>query len=149
MKSKRIIGIVIWLLSAVSPVMAQVSTDHLREDGSRYVRSQQEVMYDDFFHAARFAVVAVADAYGLVTFSLEVTFDEGMLHVSRGDSLSLVLRGGDCIVLKADRDVTQSDILKRHFKSHNNYYVTCHFAMSAYDIQRITRNRATKLFTST
>ena len=145
MKSKRIIGIAIWLLSAVSPVMAQVSTDHFREDGSRYVCSQQEVMYDDFFHAARFAVVAVADAYGLVTFSLEVTFDEGMLHVSRGDSLSLVLRGGDCIVLKADRDVTQSDILKRHFKSHNNYYVTCHFAMSAYDIQRITRNRATKL----
>ena len=53
----------------------------------RYVCSQQEVMYDDFFHAARFAVAAVADASGLVTFSLEVTYDEGLLDVAQGDSL--------------------------------------------------------------
>lgn len=149
MKARSIIGIVILLMSALSPALAQVSVDHFREDGSRYVCSQQEVLYDDFFHAARFAVAAVADAGGLVSFSLEVTFDEGMLHVSRGDSLTLVLRGGDRIVLKTDRDVTRADILKRHFKSHNKYYVTCHYAMSAYDIQRITRNRVTKLSAQT
>ena len=127
------------------PAAAQVSVDHYRGDGTRYVCSDQEVMYDDFFHSARFAIAAVADASGLVTFSLEVTFDEGMLHVSQGDSLTLVLRGGDRVILHTDREVTRADIIKRHYRTHNNYYVTCHYPMSAYDIQRVTRNRVTKI----
>lgn len=142
----------LWLLVTASvnmPMTAQVSVDHFRDDGTRYVRSAQEVMYDDFFHAARFAVEATADAGGLVSFSLEVTFDEGLLDVSRGDSLTLVLRGGDRIILMTDRDVTRSDVVKRHFLTYNNYYVTCHYPISTYDIQRITRNRVTKLSAST
>lgn len=149
MKIKRVICAIILLASALPPVMAQVSVDIYREDGTRYICSQQEVMYDDFFHAAKFAVAAVADAGGLVTFSLEVTYDEGMLHVSRGDSLTLVVRGGDRIVLKTDRDVTRADIMKRHYRTYNDYYVTCHYLMSNYDIQRITRNRITKLSAQT
>ena len=128
---------------------AQVSVDHYRDDGTRYVCSSQEVMYDDFFHAARFAVAAVADASGLVSFSLEVTYDEGLLKVSQGDSLTLVLRGGDRIVLYTDREVTRNDIVKRHYRTYNDYYVTCHYLMSNYDIQRITRNRVTKLSAQT
>lgn len=149
MKIKRVISVVLLLVSALQPALAQVSVDIFREDGTRYVCSQQEVLYDDFFHAAKFAVSAVADAGGLVTFSLEVTFDEGMLHVARGDSLTLVLRGGDRIVLKTDRDMTRADILKRHYRTHNDYYVTCRYPMSNYDIQRITRNRVTKLSAQT
>jgi hypothetical protein len=131
------------------PAVAQVAVDHYRSDGMRYVCSQQEVMYDDFFHAARFAVAAVADASGLVTFSLEVTYDEGLLDVAQGDSLTLVLRGGDRIILKTDREVTRADIVKRHYRTYNDYYVTCHYPMSTYDIQRITRNRVTKLSSQT
>lgn len=137
-----------WLV-ATAALTAQVSVDHYRDDGTRYVRSQQDVMYDDFFHAARFAVEATADASGFVTFSLEVTYDEGMLHVSKGDSLVLVLRGGDRVILTTDRDVTRADILKRHYLTYNDYYITCHYAMSTYDIQRITRNRVTKLSAQT
>ena len=141
----------LWLLMASSlmPVAAQVSVDHHRDDGTRYVCSSQEVMYDDFFHAARFAVAATADPYGMVTFSLEVTFDEGLLQVSRGDSLTLVLRGGDRIILTTDRDVTRADIVKRHYLTYNDYYVTCHYPLSSYDIQRITRNRVTKFSAQT
>ena len=127
----------------------QVSIDYYMDDGSRYVRSQQEVLYDDFFHAARFAVEATATPGGLVTFSLEVTYDEGMLQVSQGDSLIFVLRGGDRVVLYTDRDVTRADILKRHYLTYNDYYVTCHYLMSTYDVQRITRNRVTKLSAQT
>ena len=133
------------LLAAGICVSAQVSVDHYLRNGTRYVCSNQEVMYDNYFHTARFAVAAVTDAGGIVTFSLEVTFDEGMLHVSQGDSITLVLRGGDRIVLKTDRDVTKADILKRHYRTHNDYYVTCHFPLSNYDIQRLTRNRTTKI----
>ena len=136
---------VIALLGIVMPAAAQVSVDHFMDDGTRYVCSQQEVMYDDFFHAARFAVAATTDDSGLVTFSLEVTYDEGLLQVSQGDSLTLVLRGGGRVVLKSDRDVTRADILKRHYRTYNDYYVTCHYPMSTYDIQRITRNRVTKM----
>ena len=128
-------------LSAAS----QVSVDHYRGDGMRYVRSCEEVMYDNYFHTARFAVAAVVNDAGMASFSLEVTFDEGMLHVSQGDSLTLVLRGGARIVLKTDRDVTKGDILKRHYRSRNDYYVTCHYPLSNYDIQRLTRNRTTKI----
>lgn len=131
------------------PAVAQVSVDFYREDGTRYVCSQQEVLYDDFFHAARFCVAATADAGGLVTFSLEVTYDEGLLHVSAGDSLTLVLRGGDRVILTTDRDVTRADIVKRHYLTYNDYYVTCHYRMSSYDVQRITRNRVTKLSAQT
>jgi len=127
---------------------AQVSVDYYRGDGSRYVRSQQEVLYDDFFHAARFAISATCAA-GMMTFSLEVEYDEGLLEVSRGDSLTLVLRGGDRVILKTDRDVGRADIVKRHFISYNNYYVTCRYLMTTYDIQRITRNRVTKLSSQT
>lgn len=137
------------LLGVVMPAASQVCVDLRMEDGSRYVCSQQEVFYDDFFHAARFAVAATATPAGLVTFSLEVTFDEGWLQVSRGDSITLVLRGGDRVVLKTDRDVTRADIVKRHFLSYNNYYVTCHYLMSTYDVQRITRNRVTKFSAQT
>ena len=146
---KGIIGIVLALLAVVMPAGAQVSVDFYREDGTRYVCSQQEVLYDDFFHAARFCVAATADASGLLTFSLEVTYDEGMLHVSRGDSLTLVLRGGDRIILTTDRDVTRADIVKRHYLTYNDYYVTCYYPMSTYDVQRITRNRVTKLSAQT
>lgn len=131
------------------PVAAQVSVDHLRDDGTRYVCSAQEVMYDDFFHAARFAVAATADVYGMVTFTLEVTYNEGLLQVSRGDSLTLVLRGGGRIILTTDRDVTRADIVKRHFRTYNDYSVTCHYPMSTYDVQRITRNRVTKISAQT
>ena len=137
------------LLCGVMPMAAQVSVDHYRNDGTRYVCSKQEVLYDNYFHAARFAVSAVANAAGLVTFSLEVTYQEGMLHVSQGDSLTLVLRGGERIVLKTDRDLGREDITKRHFIDRNEYYITCHYAMSTYDIQRITRNRVTKLSSQT
>ena len=127
----------------------QVSIDYYMDDGSRYVCSQQEVLYDDFFHAARFAVAATATTDGLMTFSLVVTYDEGMLHVSQGNSLTLVLRGGDHIVLTTDRDVTRADILKRHYLTYNDYYIACHYQMSTYDVQRITRNRVTKLTAQT
>lgn len=144
-----LIGFFLLLAAGLEPAVAQIAVDHYRSDGMRYVCSQQEVMYDDFFHAARFAVAAVADAGGLVTFSLEVTYDEGLLHVMQGDSLTLVLRGGERIVLKTDREVTRADIVKRHYLTYNDYYVTCHYPMSSYDIQRITRNRVTKLSSQT
>lgn len=149
MIGKRVICTVAALLCILISATAQVSVDLYREDGSRYVRSQQEVLYDDFFHAARFAVEATANAGGLVTFMLEVTYDEGLLDVAQGDSLTLVLRGGDRIVLKTDRELTRADIVKRHYRTYNDYYVTCHYPMSSYDIQRITRNRVTKLSAQT
>ena len=80
---------------------------------------------------------------------LEVTYDEGLIEVLQGDSLTLVLRGGDRIVLKTDRDVTRADIVKRHYRTRNDYYVTCHYPISTYDIQRITRNRVTKMSAQT
>ena len=137
------------LTCGAKPMSAQVSVDYYRGDGSRYVCSQQEVMYDDYFHAARFAVSATANPAGLVTFALEVTYDEGWLEVSAGDSLTLVLRGGDRIILKTDRDLSRADIVKRHYLAYNDYYVTCHYPISTYDIQRISRNRVTKLSAST
>ena len=149
MISKRVIGIVMALLCVVVPATAQVSIDHYRDDGTRYVCSQQEIMYDDYFHTARFAVSATAHPGGLLTFTLEVTYDEGLLRVSQGDSLTLVLRGGDRVVLKTDRDVTRADILKRHYRTYNDYYITCRYPMSNYDIQRITRNKVTKLSAQT
>lgn len=144
MKQWRIILTTLLSLACMSAA-SQVSVDHYRGDGLRYVRSCDEVMYDNYFHAAKFAVAAVADAAGMITFSLEVTFDEGMLQVSQGDSITLVLRGGSRIVLKTDRDVTKADILKRHYRDRNDYYVTCHFPLNNYDIQRLTRNRTTKI----
>ena len=149
MIGKQVICTVAALLCILISATAQVSVDLYREDGSRYVRSQQEVMYDDFFHAARFAVEATANASGLVTFMLEVTYDEGLLDVAQGDSLTLILRGGDRIVLKTDREVTRADIVKRHYRTYNDYYLTCHYPMSSYDIQRITRNRVSKLSSQT
>ena len=149
MIGKQVICTVAALLCILISATAQVSVDLYREDGSRYVRSQQEVMYDDFFHAAHFAVEATANASGLVTFMLEITYDEGLLDVAQGDSLTLILRGGDRIVLKTDREVTRADIVKRHYRTYNDYYVTCHYPMSSYDIQRITRNRVTKLSSQT
>ena len=149
MACKRFLHLILLLAAGIMPAVAQVSVDHHRDDGSRYVCSQQEVMYDDYFHAAHFAIAATASPDGLVSFSLEVTFDEGLLDVLCGDSLTLVLRGGDRIVLKTDRDVTRSDIVKRHFRTHNEYAVTCHCAISTYDIQRISRNRVTKISVQT
>ena len=132
----------------MSALTAQVNVDHYRGDGSRYVCSLQEVMYDNYFHSARFAVSATVNN-GMIAFSLEVTYQEGMLHISRGDSLTLVLRGGNRVVLKTDRDTGREDITKRHFLDRNEYYVTCRYTMSSYDIQRITRNRVTKLSAQT
>ena len=106
---KRAIWIGVMVLTAAMPMTAQVSADFYLEDGTRYVCSQQEVLYDDFIHAARFAVSATVVAGGMMAFSLEVTYDEGLLHVSQGDSLTLVLRGGDRIILKTDRDVTRAN----------------------------------------
>ena len=148
MIGKKAIGLLAALAASALPTLAQVSIDHYMEDGSRYVCSQQEVMYDDFFHTARFAVSATSYG-GMLAFSLEVTYDEGMLHVSEGDSLTLVLRGGDRIVLKTDRDVTRADIVKRHYRTHNDYYITCYYPISNYDVQRISRNRVTKLSAQT
>ena len=91
MIGKQVICIGVALLCVYLSATAQVSVDNRMDDGSRYVCSCQEVLYDDFFHAARFAVEARATAEGLVTFSLEVTFDEGLLEVSQGDSLTLIL----------------------------------------------------------
>ena len=146
---RSILALTAALLCGVMPAAAQVSVDHYRGDGTRYVCSQQEVMYDDYFHAARFAVSATANAGGLVSFTLEVTYDEGWLDVTAGDSLTLVLRGGDRVILKTARDLSRAEIVKRHFLTYNNYYVTCHYPMSNYDIQRITRNRVTKLSSQT
>lgn len=137
------------LATCVLPASAQVTVDHYREDGTRYVCSRQEVMYDDYFHTARFVLAATTDAAGMVTFCLEVTYDEGFLQVSAGDSLTLVLRGGYRVVLKTSHDVTRADIVKRHFRTHNDYYVTCRYPLSTYDIQRITRNRVTKVSVQT
>lgn len=145
MIAKRQIWAIVLMAASVLPALAQVAVDHYRDDGTRYVCSQQEVLYDNFFHAARFAVAATADASGLVSFSLEVTYDEGLLHVSRGDSLTLILRGGDHIVLTTDREIGRGDIVKRHYLTYNDYYVTCHYQISTYDIQRISRNKVTKL----
>lgn len=136
------------LMTGTASLKAQVSVDQYYGDGIRYVRSQQEVFYDNYFHAAQFAVSATVNN-GMVAFSLEVTYQEGMLHVSQGDSLTLVLRGGDHVVLKTDRGTGREDIIKRHFSDRNEYYVTCHYMMSNYDIQRITRNRVTKLSAQT
>ncbi len=140
--------ILIVLMTGTASLKAQVSVDQYYGDGIRYVRSQQEVFYDNYFHAAQFAVSATVNN-GMVAFSLEVTYQEGMLHVSQGDSLTLVLRGGDHVVLKTDRGTGREDIIKRHFSDRNEYYVTCHYMMSNYDIQRITRNRVTKLSAQT
>lgn len=142
---------IFWTLTITCtiPTAAQVSVDYYLEDGTRYVCSAQEVLYNDFFHTAHFAVEAITDASGLMMFSLQVTYDEGLLSVSRGDSLTLVLRGGNRIILTTDRDVTRSDILKRHFKNENIYYVTCHYELREHDIQRITRNRVTKMSVQT
>ena len=146
MAGKRTIWtILMLLLGSMSLLTAQVITDYYRIDGIRYVRSQEEVMYEDYFHGARFAVAAMADASGAVSYTLEVTYDEGMLQVSQGDSLTLVLRGGDKVILKTISDIKRDDILKRHFKARNYYYVTCRYAMSTYDVQRISRNRVTKM----
>ena len=145
MIAKRLIWAIVLTAAGMLPALAQVAVDHYRDNGTRYVCSQQETFYDDYFHAARFAVAATADAGGLISFSLEVTYDEGLLHVTRGDSLTLVLRGGDRIVLTTDRDVSRGDIVKRHYRTYNDYYVTCHYQMNTYDIQRITRNKVTKL----
>ena len=128
---------------------AQVSVDYYLENGTRYVCTTQEVLYNDYFHTAHFAVEATTDASGLMMFSLQVTYDEGLLSVSRGDSLTLVLRGGNRLILTTDRDVTRSDIVKRHFKNENTYYVTCHYPLREYDIQRIARNRVTKISVQT
>ena len=136
------------LMTGTASLKAQVSVDQYYGDGIRYVRSQQEVFYDNYFHAAQFAISATVNN-GMVAFSLEVTYQEGMLHVSQGDSLTLVLRGGDHVVLKTDRGTGREDIIKRHFSDRNEYYVTCHYMMSNYDIQRITRNRVTKLSAQT
>ena len=140
--------ILIVLMTGTASLKAQVSVDQYYGDGIRYVRSQQEVFYDNYFHAAQFAISATVNN-GMVAFSLEVTYQEGMLHVSQGDSLTLVLRGGDHVVLKTDCGTGREDIIKRHFRDRNEYYVTCHYMMSNYDIQRITRNRVTKLSAQT
>ena len=142
---KCLIAVLVTACCCTLPASAQISIDQYLEDGRRYVCSSQEVLYDDFFHSATFAVAATADVDGLVTFSLEVTYDEGLMQVSQGDSLTFSLRGGDLILLLTDRDVTQADIIKRHFKDRNEYYITCHYTMKFHDIQRITRTRATKL----
>lgn len=149
MNSKRALCWLMVLLAGTMPLAAQVSVDQYLNDGSRYVCSQQEVMYDNYFHAAQFAIAANVNASGLMTFTLEVTYDEGMLHITQGDSLVLVLRGGDRIVLKTIHDVTRADIQKRHFLTHNNYYVTCRYSMSTHDVQRISRNRVTKISVQT
>lgn len=149
MRGKRAISIAAVLLAWIAPAMSQVSVDHFTGDGTRYLRSRQEVMYDDFFHSATFAVAATANPEGLVTFMLEVTYDEGLLHVSQGDSLTLVLRGGDRVIVTTDRDLSRGDVAKRHFKARNVYYTTCHYPLSTYDIQRITRNRVTKISAQT
>ena len=149
MRGKRAISIAVMLLVGITPALSQVSVDHFMGDGTRYLRSSQEVMYDDFFHSATFAVSATANPEGLVTFMLEVTYDEGLLHVSQGDSLTLVLRGGDRVIITTDRDVTRRDVVKRHFKTQNTYYTTCHYPLSTHDIQRITRNRVTKISAQT
>ena len=149
MVGMRAIWVTAALLVSLVPAAAQVSVNHFKGDGTRYVRSCQEVMYDDFFHSATFAVAAHANAGGLVTFTLEVTFDEGMLNVSQGDSLTLVLRGGDRIILTTDRDLSRADIIKRHYRTYNDYYITCYYPLSSYDIQRITRNRVTKISAQT
>ena len=146
---KRAIWFWLMTVAAALPLTGQVSADYYCDDGTRYVCSQQDVMYDDFFHAAHFAVSATINAGGLVSFSLEVTYDEGLLEVSEGDSLTLVLRGGHRIILKTDRDVTRADIVKRHYRTYNDYYVTCHYPISTYDVQRISRNRVTKLSAQT
>lgn len=145
MIGKKAIWVAVALLICIAPAAAQVSVDHFMGDGTRYLRSCQEVMYDDFFRSATFAVAASANAGGLVTFTLEVTYDEGLLHVTKGDSLTLVLRGGARIILTTDRDVTRADVVKRHFRNQNKYYTTCYYPLSTYDIQRITRNRVTKI----
>ena len=121
MIGKHVICIGVALLCILVPATAQVSVDHQRGDGSRYVCSRQEVMYDDFFHAARFAVAATADANGLVAFSLEVTYDEGLLEVLQGDSLTQVVHGGDRIVLKKDRESTRADLDKRHYRTSRDH----------------------------
>lgn len=137
------------LLGSMAPLIAQVSSDYYRNDGTRYVCSNEEVLYEDYFHGARFAVAATTDAGGGVTYLLEVTYDEGMLQVSQGDSLTFVLRGGDKVILKTISDTKRDDILKRHFKARNYYYVTCRYAMTTYDVQRISRNRVTKMSAQT
>ena len=136
-------------ISCAFQTAAQVSVDYYLEDGTRYVCSTQEVLYNDYFHTAHFAVEATTDPSGLMMFSLQVTYDEGQLSVSCGDSLTLVLRGGNRLILTTDRDVTRSDIVKRHFKHENIYYVTCHYPLREYDIQRISRNRVTKISVQT
>ena len=59
--------------------------------------------------------------------------------------------GTPFVVAKAisQYNVTRADIVKRHYRSYNDYYVTCHYPLSSYDIQRITRNRVTKLSSQT
>ena len=135
MISKRMQALCLGILVAVMPAVSQVRVDHYRDDGTRYVLWHQDVMYDDYFHAARFAIEASIGASGFVTYALQVTYDEGLLHIAQGDSLTLVL--------------TRSDIVKRHYLTYNDYYVTCHYPLSNYDIQRITRNRVTKLSAQT
>ena len=55
MISKRMQALCLGILVAVMPAVSQVRVDHYRDDGTRYVLWHQDVMYDDYFHAARFA----------------------------------------------------------------------------------------------
>jgi len=124
---------------------AQFVVDEYNDDGSRYVCSSDAIFYDNFFHTARFAVAANADSQGVLTFQLQVTYDEGWLEVEQGDTLELVLRGGSRVILTTDRAVSRGDMVKRHYLDHNDYYVTCYYPLTVNDIQRLCQVRTTKI----
>jgi len=124
---------------------AQVAVDVLNDDGSRYVRSVPIVLYDNYFHTAQFAIAALADAQGVVDFSLEVTYDEGLLHITQGDTLTLVLRGGSRVTLITSRTPSRGDVVKRHYRDHNDYYITCCYNLTYRDIIQLLQTRTTKL----
>jgi len=133
------------LLLGCLSASAQVAVDQWRADGSRYICSAQATLYDNYFHTARFAIAAIADSLGLVDFELVVTYDEGLLHISQGDTLALTLRGGRQVILTTKHDVRRADIIKRHYRDHNDYLITCHYTLPVSDMVSLYKTRSTKL----
>jgi len=123
----------------------EVEVDFTDGDGYRYVRTAQVTFYDNFFHTAWFAVSAVVSPEGEAFYQLEVTYDEGYLKIARGDTLNLTLRGGDVVRLFATHDVERSDVVKRHYADHNDYLITCRYALPVDDIRRLYQTRTTKM----
>lgn len=135
--------LLLWLLPVVA-LAQDIAVDITDGDGYRYVRTAGAVIYDDYFHTARFALAAVVPPDGAESYQLEATYDEGFLQLGRGDTLELVLRGGDRIYLTALADLTRADVVKRHYRDHNDYLITVRYGLDIGQLRRLYETKTTK-----